>query len=106
MGIKWEGDKAEPGLVKAKEAYQKIPMMCLKFYEKHLVWNKVAKPASEDKADNNSQQPSAEVKPAETEAKGEVTKEEAAPGKDDEQSPSTEVKEKSPVPAATVTATE
>jgi len=42
--IKWEGDKAEPGLVKAKEAYQKIPIMCCKFYEKHLVWNKMAKP--------------------------------------------------------------
>merc|ERR1712126_551138 len=39
--IKWKDDQAEPGLVKAKEAYQKIPMMCLKFYEKHLVWNKV-----------------------------------------------------------------
>jgi len=38
--IKWEGDRAEPGLVSAKEAYQKIPQMCLKFYESHLVWNK------------------------------------------------------------------
>ena len=37
--IKWKDDQAEPGLVKAQEAYQKIPMMCLKFYEKHLVWN-------------------------------------------------------------------
>merc|ERR1711915_401052 len=42
--IKWEGDKAEPGLVKAKEAYQKIPIMCCKFYEKHLIWNKMTKP--------------------------------------------------------------
>jgi len=42
--IKWQDDKAEPGLVKAKEAYQKIPMMCLKFYEKHLVWNKKEAP--------------------------------------------------------------
>ena len=38
--IKWEGDKVEPGLVKAKECYQKIPQMCLKWYEKHLIWNK------------------------------------------------------------------
>jgi len=38
--IKWEGNKAEPGLVTAKEAYQKIPQMCLKFYESHLVWDK------------------------------------------------------------------
>merc|ERR1712115_140197 len=38
--IKWEADKAEPGLVSAKEAYQKIPQMCLKFYENHLIWNK------------------------------------------------------------------
>eukprot|EP00090_Calanus_glacialis_P041849 TRINITY_DN74406_c0_g1_i1.p1 TRINITY_DN74406_c0_g1~~TRINITY_DN74406_c0_g1_i1.p1 ORF type:complete len:326 (-),score=158.52 TRINITY_DN74406_c0_g1_i1:108-1085(-) len=38
--IKWEGGKAEPGLVTAKEAYQKIPQMCLKFYESHLVWDK------------------------------------------------------------------
>merc|ERR1712203_459401 len=38
--IKWEADKAEPGLVKAREAYQKIPQMCLKFYEQHLIWNK------------------------------------------------------------------
>jgi hypothetical protein len=38
--IKWEGGKSEPGLVTAKEAYQKIPQMCLKFYESHLVWDK------------------------------------------------------------------
>jgi len=38
--IKWEGNKIEPGLVTAKEAYQKIPQMCLKFYESHLVWDK------------------------------------------------------------------
>ena len=37
--IKWEGDKPEPSLVKAKEAYQKIPLMCLKFYEQHLIWS-------------------------------------------------------------------
>merc|ERR1711915_266375 len=37
--IKWVGDKTEPGLVKAKDAYQKIPIMCLKFYEQHLIWN-------------------------------------------------------------------
>jgi len=39
--IKWKDDQADPGLVKAREAYQKIPMMCLKFYEKHVVWNKM-----------------------------------------------------------------
>jgi len=38
--IRWEGNKPEPGLVTAKEAYQKIPQMCLKFYEDLLVWDK------------------------------------------------------------------
>ena len=37
--------------MKAKEAYQKIPMMCLKFYERHLIWNKVDKPKVEEKAE-------------------------------------------------------
>ena len=36
--IKWEGDKVEPGLIKAEEAYSKIPNMCLKFYESKLVY--------------------------------------------------------------------
>ena len=52
--IKWEGDKAEPSLIKAKEAYNKIPHMCLKFYEKHLVWDKMAsKPATASAAENS-----------------------------------------------------
>jgi len=38
--IQWEGDTVEPGLVTAKEAYRKIPWMCLEFYESHLVWKK------------------------------------------------------------------
>jgi len=39
--IQWE-EKAgvEPGLVTAKEAYSKIPQMCLKYYEENLFWNK------------------------------------------------------------------
>eukprot|EP00092_Neocalanus_flemingeri_P034134 GFUD01037121.1.p1 GENE.GFUD01037121.1~~GFUD01037121.1.p1 ORF type:complete len:248 (-),score=74.41 GFUD01037121.1:135-878(-) len=28
------------GLITAKEAYQKIPLMCLQYYENHLVWGK------------------------------------------------------------------
>lgn len=41
--IQWEDRSGvEPGLVTAKEAYQKIPQMCLKFYESHLIWNKPA----------------------------------------------------------------
>ena len=54
--IKWKDDQAEPGLVKAKEAYQKIPMMCLSFYEKHLVWNKVTskKDSNEVKSEKES----------------------------------------------------
>jgi len=41
--IQWE-EKAgvEPGLVTAKEAYSKIPQMCLKYYEANLFWNKRA----------------------------------------------------------------
>ena len=55
--IKWEGDKAEPGLIKAKEAYSKIPNMCLKFYEKHLVWDKMApKPAAAEVKDPKTEQ--------------------------------------------------
>merc|ERR1712083_849720 len=53
--IRWEGNKPEPGLVTAKEAYQKIPQMCLKFYEDLLVWDKkevkkVEKEASKEKS--------------------------------------------------------
>ena len=51
--IKWEGDKAEPGLIKAKEAYNKIPNMCLKFYEKHLVWDKMAPKLAAAPAENS-----------------------------------------------------
>ena len=56
--IKWEGDKTEPGLVKAKEAYQKIPIMCLKFYEHHLIWSK--KEEKTDPVCEPSQDPQAE----------------------------------------------
>ena len=54
-GWRCEGNKPEPGLVTAKEAYQKIPQMCLKFYEDLLVWDKkevkkVEKEASKEKS--------------------------------------------------------
>ena len=55
--IKWQDDKAEPGLVKAKEAYQKIPNMCLKFYEKHLVWNKKEAPVAAEKPESAKTEP-------------------------------------------------
>ena len=55
--IKWEGDKIEPGLVKAKEAYQKIPQMCLKFYEQHLVWDKKEKAQAEPISEPPNKQP-------------------------------------------------
>merc|ERR1739844_209492 len=62
--IKWEGDKTEPGLIKAKEAYQKIPQMCLKFYEQHLIWNKKedtpAQPVSQPSEDQPPPQPQSE----------------------------------------------
>ena len=78
--IKWEGDKTEPGLVKAKDAYQKIPIMCLKFYEQHLIWNTkeeksvdaVSEPSQDTKTENDtpaqSQNPPSvdHVKPEET----------------------------------------
>jgi len=37
-----DGKESSPiiGLISAKEAYKKIPQMCLQFYEKHLVWGK------------------------------------------------------------------
>ena len=38
----------EPGLIKAKEAYNKIPFMCLKFYEKYLIWDKAAVARNKD----------------------------------------------------------
>merc|ERR1711935_683879 len=39
--IQWDAKSGEdPGLISAKEAYQKIPQMCLRFYENHLIWNK------------------------------------------------------------------
>ena len=46
--IEWEGNKVEPGLIKAKEAYNKIPFMCLKFYEKYLIWDKAAVARNKD----------------------------------------------------------
>ena len=55
--IKWEADKAEPGLVKAKEAYQKIPQMCLKFYEQHLVWNQKVETPTEPVSEASKEQP-------------------------------------------------
>ena len=78
--IKWEGDKAEPGLIKAKEAYNKIPNMCLKFYEKHLVWDKMApKPAAP--AATESSEVKTDQKPeggSETDKKETSTEKEAA----------------------------
>jgi len=41
-----EGSPIEVGLIAAKEAYEKIPQMCLQFYEKHLVWNENGSSAS------------------------------------------------------------
>jgi len=78
--IKWEDNKAEPGLVKAKECYTKIPMMCLKWYERNLVWNKPPVKA-EVKTDSKP-----EVKPEEdTEEKKEPNQEETkAEEKEDE----------------------
>lgn len=35
--VKWDSGM-EPGLVTAKEAYQKMPQMCLKYYESKLIW--------------------------------------------------------------------
>merc|ERR1719481_289271 len=51
--IQWDSRSGQdPGLVSAKEAYQKIPQMCLKFYENHLIWNKPkakeVKPSADD----------------------------------------------------------
>ena len=40
------GSPSDIGLIAAKEAYEKIPQMCLQFYEKHLVWNENGSSAS------------------------------------------------------------
>ena len=34
--VDWDGDRWK---VKAEEAYRRIPMTCLKFYERLLVWD-------------------------------------------------------------------
>lgn len=64
--IKWQDDKIEPGLVTAKEAYQKIPLMCLKFYEKQLVWNKNTKPSKPTETTNDSVKKETEINDAVT----------------------------------------
>jgi len=35
--VKWDSGR-EPGLVTSKEAYAKMPLLCLKFYESKLIW--------------------------------------------------------------------
>lgn len=76
--IKWEGDKAEPGLIKAKEAYNKIPHMCLKFYEKHLVWDKMAPKLVSALAAENSESKTDQK----TEGDSEAVKKETSADKD------------------------
>ena len=80
--IKWEADKVEPSLVKAREAYQKIPQMCLKYYEQHLVWQKKevaqAEPISE---------------PVKDQPQSESTEEIASHNKEEEQRPDSTVTE-------------
>ena len=34
--VDWDGDRWK---VKAEEAYRRIPMTCLKYYERLLVWD-------------------------------------------------------------------
>jgi len=44
--VEEKGSPSDIGLIAVKEAYEKIPQMCLQFYEKHLVWNEKGSSAS------------------------------------------------------------